>query len=252
MSFRFTFIFAFCLISTLVWSQKEIKTVYFNEAGDTVSTKSEAISYDVIQTSSAKRIVTGYYGMSDVKKQETYYKKDLNRDGTDSIWWQYGPFRAWHLNGKLKTEGFYGYDKLHQNLKTFYSNGQLKREDLYKNDTLVTGHCFDEKGDTVAYFPYRQNPEFKEGQAALFRFLGQNMRYPDYARKKNVEGTVYIGFVVDKEGKIVNIKVKRGVHPSIDEEALRVVKKMPNWIPGKEDGELVRVSYTLPIKFKLE
>ena len=67
-----------------------------------------------------------------------------------------------------------------------------------------------------------------------------------------VEGTIYVGFVVNKVGEIVNIKIRRGVSPELNAEAIRVVKLMPKWKAGKQDGELVRVAYTLPVRFQLE
>ena len=121
-------------------------------------------------------------------------------------------------------------------------------------------------------------PEFKGGQKELFKWLGSNIKYPQNAVKNKTEGTVYVGFVVEKNGAISNVEVKRGVpivsvdtivqidpisyaqkvkivrneDKAIDEEAARVIKAMPKWKPGKNKGKLVRVSYVLPIKFKLE
>lgn len=98
-------------------------------------------------------------------------------------------------------------------------------------------------------------PEFMGGQADLFAFLAQNTRYPAMARENGIEGTVFVGFVVMEDGSISQVHLKRGLPgggAGIDEEAIRVVKLMPKWKPGKQRGKAVRVAYTLPFKFKLE
>jgi len=97
-----------------------------------------------------------------------------------------------------------------------------------------------------------QMPEFPGGEKALMKYLSTNIKYPRIATENGVQGRVYINFVVDKDGGISNAKVVRGVDASLDAEAMRVVKAMPKWIPGKQNGETVRVSYTIPINFVLE
>jgi len=98
-------------------------------------------------------------------------------------------------------------------------------------------------------------PEFPGGQKALFRFIGKTISYPPLARKNGIEGTVYVGFIVEKTGEFSNVKIKRGLArggEGCDAEAIRVVKSSPKWIPGKQRGKPVRVAFTLPIRFKIE
>ena len=94
-------------------------------------------------------------------------------------------------------------------------------------------------------------PEFKGGQEALASYLGQQIVYPQKAKENNIEGTVFIGFVVTKTGAISDAKVVRGADELLDAEALRVIASMPNWTPGESGGKAVNVEMTLPIKFKL-
>lgn len=95
-------------------------------------------------------------------------------------------------------------------------------------------------------------PEFPGGgQEALFKFLQKNMKYPQVAKENGIQGTVFVNFVVGKNGKIRDVKILRGVNKMLDEEAIRVVKAMPSWKPGKQRGKPVSVSYNLPIKFTL-
>ena len=96
-----------------------------------------------------------------------------------------------------------------------------------------------------------EQAEFPDGQQALMTWLSQNMKYPEEAMKENAQGRVLVGFVVNKDGSIDEVKVLRPVHAALDAEAVRVVKEMPKWKPGKKDGKAVRVSYTLPITFKM-
>ena len=83
-------------------------------------------------------------------------------------------------------------------------------------------------------------------------YLETEIEYPKRAEKQNIEGRVYVQFVVEKDGDISGAKVLKGIGTGCDEEALRVVRSMPNWIPGEDNGEKVSVKYTLPIKFVLK
>ena len=94
-------------------------------------------------------------------------------------------------------------------------------------------------------------PEFPGGINELSRFLFENIKYPADAREEGTNGTVYVTFVIDSIGAISDIKILRGIGHGCDEEVIRVVKLMPNWIPGKQDGKPVPVQYNLPIKFNL-
>lgn len=104
----------------------------------------------------------------------------------------------------------------------------------------------------VSIIAVQQQPEFKDGVAAMYQFLGKNIVYPTAARENGIEGTVYVSFVVGKDGSIRDAQIKRGVAGGCSEEALRVVKMMPNWNPGKQNGKAVSVTFTIPVKFKLD
>ena len=93
-------------------------------------------------------------------------------------------------------------------------------------------------------------PSFPGGSQALVDFLRENTKYPEQALKDSIEGRVVVAFVIDTDGSITKPEVVRGVHPLLDAEALRVVKLMPKWEPGSENGTPVKVRYNLPITFK--
>ena len=99
------------------------------------------------------------------------------------------------------------------------------------------------------YDQVEEMPEFPGGMPAMIEFLQTNIKYPKDAIKQEVGGRVMVMFVVETDGSISNVRVARKVFPSLDKEAVRVVKAMPKWKPGKEKGRLVRVNYTLPVVF---
>ena len=96
-----------------------------------------------------------------------------------------------------------------------------------------------------------QMPQFPGGENEMLRFIKTNLRYPVSAQENGIQGTVIINFVVNREGKITNIKVVRGIGFGCDEESIRVMGKMPDWSPGKQRGQAVSVSFTMPIRFVL-
>ncbi|PKP46325.1 MAG: energy transducer TonB [Bacteroidetes bacterium HGW-Bacteroidetes-12] len=95
-------------------------------------------------------------------------------------------------------------------------------------------------------------PSFPGGDAALFKYLGENVSYPPAAKANGIAGKVYVNFTVAKDGSITDVKIIRGVHELLDKEAIRVVKSFPKWKPGKQRGKAVKVSYNLPITFVLK
>ena len=102
------------------------------------------------------------------------------------------------------------------------------------------------------YTIVEQNPEFPEGQAALFRYIQKRLVYPKIARENRIEGTVYVGFTVMQFGQIANVHIKRGIGYGCNEVAMNIVKKMPRWKPARTQGVNVPVAYTLPIRFRLD
>lgn len=94
-------------------------------------------------------------------------------------------------------------------------------------------------------------PAFPGGEAEMRKYLGKSIKYPQMAQDAGISGTVFLTFEVDKDGKIKDVKVLRGIGGGCDEEAIRVVKAMPQWSPGKQRGKPVRVQFTLPVKFTL-
>lgn len=105
--------------------------------------------------------------------------------------------------------------------------------------------------DTL-FIEYDQLPQFLGGEVALMKFIADNLHYPDSAKAKKIQGQVVVKFVVTKTGEIGEVKIVRSKDLDLDKEAVRIVKSLPNFIPGKINGEVVDMWYTLPIKFKLQ
>lgn len=106
--------------------------------------------------------------------------------------------------------------------------------------------------ETKIFTVVEQMPMFPGGDAALMQYLKENIHYPAVAAENGVQGRVVVGFVVERDGSITDVNVLRSVDPSLDKEAVRVVKSMPKWNPGKQNGSAVRVKYQVPVSFRLQ
>ncbi len=106
--------------------------------------------------------------------------------------------------------------------------------------------------EPVSIAMVEQKPSFPGGEAEMYRWLSSNIVYPPAASEEGVQGRVVVEFVVGKDGSITNVRVVRPRHPALDREALRIVQAMPKWIPGRNNGQPVKVTYTLPVTFRLQ
>ena len=106
--------------------------------------------------------------------------------------------------------------------------------------------------ETKVFDVVEQMPEFPGGPAALMKWLSDNIKYPAVAEENGIQGRVVCTFVVERDGSVTDVQVARSIDPSLDKEAIRVLKKMPKWIPGRQNGSAVRVKYTVPVTFKLQ
>ena len=109
-----------------------------------------------------------------------------------------------------------------------------------------------EEEDDEEFFMVVENmPEFPGGDLGLMKYIQKNVKYPPIAKEYNITGKVYVSFIVDRQGKVTNVKIVRGVDKNLDAEAVRVVKSLPKYKPGKQRGKAVRVMFTIPINFTL-
>jgi protein TonB len=110
----------------------------------------------------------------------------------------------------------------------------------------------EESDDDKVFMAVEQTAEFPGGMAAMYKFLNKNQKYPPSARRMGIEGKVFVKFIVDREGAISNIEIMKGINADLDKEAVRLIKLMPPWKPGKQNGRAVKSQFVLPINFKLE
>jgi protein TonB len=133
---------------------------------------------------------------------------------------------------------------------------EVNTEDDQETEVVIAAPVeapVEEEEEEVVFVVVESMPEFPGGQQALFKYLSENVKYPVIAQENGIQGRVICQFVVNKDGSIVDVEVVRsGGDPSLDKEAVRVIKTMPNWKPGKQRGKPVRVKYTVPVNFKLQ
>jgi TonB family protein len=161
-----------------------------------------------------------------------------------------GPKSTWYKTGQVHFELNYSNDKMDGINRTFWEDGTLKRDDLFEDGKFISGYVYNSKGKEIEHFDFQVNPTYKKGELAMYGYLNDNVKYPNRDYRNNISGKVIVTFVVEKDGSITNVKVIQSVSEGIDAEAIRVVSGMRKWNPGKQDGELVRVRFALPIRFE--
>jgi len=109
----------------------------------------------------------------------------------------------------------------------------------------------EEEAEEVIFTVVESMPDFPGGDAARIKYLNENIKYPQMARESGIQGRVFVTFVVEKDGNVTDVRIMRGIGGGCDEEAIRVIKNMPKWNPGKQRGKSVRVQFNMPILFKL-
>lgn len=125
------------------------------------------------------------------------------------------------------------------------------RDEIHHDEVIVEEPAKPEEDETV-FAAVEQMPQFPGGDAEMLKFISNNIVYPAAAAENNIQGRVVVQFVVKKDGTIGEVKIARGKDPDLDKEAIRVVKSLPRFVPGKMNGQAVNVWYTLPVNFKLQ
>lgn len=162
-----------------------------------------------------------------------------------------GKYLDYYESGQVRKDIDYKDGKLNGKRITYWNKGNPKRIDVYENNKLIDGKCFDLNGKEVIYYEYEKMPHFPGGNNGLIKYIKKQIKYPEMSKDNGLSGTVYVSFIIEKDGKVSSVKILRGVNNELDEEAMRVVRKLPKWEPGIQDDEAVRVSYNLPIKYNI-
>jgi TonB family protein len=202
-----------------------------------------------------------------------------------------GPYKTYHKNGALCEEGSYNKHDKRGLWKTYYENGQQEEEILYQEDKTLFQQHWDESGNAQlvngsghfsekhptfgenhreildhvliasysvdpvtrdsTYIVVQETATYKKGMPGLYKMIGKTLRYPAHARRMGIEGKVFVEFVVEEDGKVRDVKVLKGPHETLNEEAARVIRMMNDWTPGKVKGKPVAQKIVLPVAFKL-
>jgi TonB family protein len=134
--------------------------------------------------------------------------------------------------------------------RTIIENPEDEYVEIQRGDSTYKMKAYDAKSGT--YIIVQEQPSFPGGDEARIKYISENIKYPEEAREKGIQGTVFVTFVVEPDGSITGVKLLRGIGGGCDEEALKLIENMPKWIPGKQRGQAVRVQFNMPIRFVLE
>ena len=113
----------------------------------------------------------------------------------------------------------------------------------------VNAYSQSKEQDDAVYSMVSEQPSFPGGMQEMMKFISENRKYPAEAKAKDIHGKIIVAFVVERDGSLSDVKIRRGIGYGCDEEAIRVIKSMPKWTPGKKNGKAVRVSFMLPVTF---
>jgi len=173
--------------------------------------------------------------------------------GTASVKNGNGYYKGYDNNFKyIEEEGRLENGKRDSVWKGNFKNVKTTFTETYQDGELISGVATDSSGTTTTYSKSRDvPPEFKGGVEAFGKYLATHIRYPSYENEHNIQGRVILSFVVEKDGKLKDIKVNKSASSGLDQEAVRVIKNSPLWVPGTRFGKPVRVIYSVPVSFSL-
>ncbi len=191
-----------------------------------------------------------------------YYDSSFDNVGKRGYWWSSTPSvreSAWirklnYDNGEVELVDRYrniGHSVRCVKNKSFnMSNSNVSNSNMSSSNNADNSN-YNNDFDNTVYTVVDQMPEFPGGDIALKRFIAQNVEYPKEARENDIQGTVYLRFVVKKDGSIGKVEIERGVHKLLDDAAIKVVKSLPDFNPGKQGGRNKNVWFSIPVKFRL-
>ncbi len=230
------------ILNTLLANGQD--TVYYDQDRNPTDRKT-ASYYEVSHYDFSKHkryVVDSYYTNGSKKGVCIYTTKSKER--TELI-------KEWYPNGQLNMQqAFYG-EWTNDTLFTFWENGNPKRVDISRNGKLVKGTCYDVTGKEMPHFDYEIMPEYPGGESKLFMEIYNNIRMPEIVKELGLAERVVARFAVDTSGNVVDIKIVEGKYPETNKEVIRVLSRLKRWRPGLQDGEPVRVSFTVPVNFEV-
>ena len=212
--------------------------------------KAKAASFRKIYTDSirGKSILIKKYNLNEILLEEGYYKKNNHKI-------KHGETKEYYLNGAIKYKLNYNENKLDGEIFGYDSTGTLRRRDIYKLDSVVTGRCYTSTGKDTSYFPIIVLPKFNgEDHSKIHSYIKTKVEYPIQALQEKRQGIVLVRFTINKEGRVCKTKIIRSYTNSdlLDNEAIRVVNESSIfWEAGYIEGKKADISFAIPIKFEL-
>jgi len=234
------------ILPVLLIGQTIEEKFFFDAAGnksDSILAKTYSIyTYNDSNKKSGKIITKNMRGvlLSDCDYSDIYWKR------------HHGKSMYYFEDGSPKKSMNFIEGEYDGELVTYHRNGQLKRKDVFNNGKFVSGKCYTKTGADTVHYQYDIFPLYPGGEDALIRFISSKLKYPKKARKAGIQGKVLVKFSIDEMGKVTDVGIAKSVDPQLDNEGMRIVKSLARWSPGFLDGEKVKVSYVLPINFKMQ
>lgn len=165
-----------------------------------------------------------------------------------------GVVETWYEGGQLKWHETYAHGKKDGETRFYYPSGQLKRHETYVAGKRTSGECFRGDGVAMPFFDYLVMPLYSEGDGSTYAIItavAKGVEYPADALRNDITGRVMVNFVVTRTGEVSQARVTKSVHPSLDAAALQAVNRLRHFTPGRCDGAIAAVSFTVPISFTI-
>jgi TonB family protein len=182
-----------------------------------------------------------YFSDRGVNTRDEYYKAGLLE----------GEYLNYDTAGHLTLKMYFKNDKWDGRRTAYYASGKVYRDEIYKEGKFESGHVLDEKGKEIPFYPIEEVPAFPGGDTAMALFVKTHLIYPESARSLRIEGTVRVKFIVGVDGKVEEVSVVKSDDLQLNDAAKDVVRKLPAFKPGRQEGKTVRASFVLPITFRL-
>ncbi|MBJ7427833.1 MAG: TonB family protein [Bacteroidia bacterium] len=259
------FIYLFFCLPTLVFAQQKLDTIFYDEYWRETSIRDSVHFYRIPTKLENNFKVEDYYVSNKIQMigyvvslhqdsktghfQYFHENGNLSSEGNFEFNEREGTWKFYYENGKIWYQTFYFNGLMNGELKSFYRSGELKRKAKFKNNVMVSEKCYDSKIDNSDFMPIITYPSFVGGEEEMNLYLANNVTYPQKAKDNNIEGRVVLKFWIETNGYIDSITVLSKPKPFLDEELIRVIRKMPSWVPGKADCQDQKLSYILPFVF---
>ena len=219
--------------------------VYFDAQFHKLNNKNGASFYKITDSTDNEIVVKTYF-INDTINSISHFKNSKIRE-------RQGKNYQYYQSGKLKYDIDYENGKLNGFLLGYFENGQKRRVDFYKNDSLIEGKCYTTNGLDTVYYIHEHSASYKGQNLEGFRrFVLSKLRYPAKAARKGIKGRVILEFCVNSKGYVVDIVVIKSPDDLLSQSAINALKESDIWTPGIQEGMNVKQKFTIPIDFKLE